>query len=143
MTPRAPHPSDRTQTVRSLVQELAHSIDQHLRSVTSQFDLTLTQAAALRELDQPLTQRELAGRLCCEPSNVTFVIDKLEGRAIIHRTAHPTDRRVKLIVLTAEGAALRTRMLEAAREAAPLQHLSDQELTDLEHALTRAIHPAP
>lgn len=135
----SPHLSDRTRTVRGLVHDLARALDQHLRSLTSQFDLTLTQAAALRELGQPLTQRELASRLCCEPSNVTFVIDKLEGRALIHRAAHPTDRRVNLLVLTDAGAETRTRLLSAMHDDGPLAHLSDAELEDLERALTRAL----
>lgn len=135
------HPDDRTSAVRTLARELARSFDEQFRTLTSAFDLTPTQAAALRELDEPLTQRDLAARLCCEPSNVTFVIDKLEDRSLIHRAAHPTDRRAKLLVLTEAGTRLRDHVLAALQDNEPLRHLTDQELTNLQRVLERAVEP--
>ncbi|MFG1689299.1 MarR family transcriptional regulator [Nonomuraea sp. NPDC049269] len=39
-----------------------------------------------------MTLRELSDRMSCEPSNATFIADKLEQRSLIERHAHPQDR---------------------------------------------------
>ena len=49
----------------------------------------------------------LAGMLFCDASNVTGIVDRLEARGLIERRPSPKDRRVKLLVLTKEGARLR------------------------------------
>ena len=54
--------------------------------------------------------RELAGHMRCDASNVTGLADRLEGRGLIVRAAGPGDRRVKRLVLTDEGRAVRDRL---------------------------------
>jgi MarR family transcriptional regulator, organic hydroperoxide resistance regulator len=130
---------DRTRVIRGLVRELASSFDEHMRSLTSRFQLTLTQAAALRELSSDLTMRELADRLCCEPSNVTFVVDRLEERGLLDRRPHPKDRRAKQLVLTTAGHTMRGELLAALDRHAPLQHLSETQLHALERELLSAL----
>jgi MarR family transcriptional regulator, organic hydroperoxide resistance regulator len=49
----------------------------------------------------------LAGMLFCDASNVTGIVDRLEARGLIERRPSPKDRRVKLLVLTEEGARVR------------------------------------
>ena len=134
-------PRDRTRTIRGLAHELANSFDAHMRSLTSQFGLSTTQAAALRELSSDLSMRELADRLCCQPSNVTFVVDRLEERGLLDRRPHPSDRRTKQLVLTSAGHALRGELLAALNRDPPLQHLSDLQLATLEQDLVRALRP--
>lgn len=95
-----------------LVNGLAQRITDHVRVRAATLGLTAAQATALREMSGPMTMRELAERMTCEPSNTTFVVDKLEKQGLVERHPHPTDRRAKHLVLTAEGAALRTRLLE-------------------------------
>jgi DNA-binding MarR family transcriptional regulator len=75
------------------VTELAKQIDDHLRSHVHGLGLTPSQALALRELQSPLAMRELATRMACEASNVTFVVDRLEAGGLVERVAHPDDRR--------------------------------------------------
>lgn len=110
-----------------------------MRKSVSDLDLTTTQAAALRELTEPRTQTELANRLACEPSNVTFVIDKLEKRGLVRRAPHPTDRRVKVLHLTPNGASVRAQMIDTFEESSPLNRLSARELTQLESLLAKAV----
>ena len=50
-----------------------------------------------------LTQRQLAEILKVTPRNVTALIDALEGTDFVRRTAHATDRRAVVIVLTKKG----------------------------------------
>jgi DNA-binding MarR family transcriptional regulator len=65
---------------------------------------------ALRRIaGRPMPMRELAGLLGVDPPNLTVVIDDLERSGLVERHAHPTDRRVKLVVATPKGVALARR----------------------------------
>jgi DNA-binding MarR family transcriptional regulator len=46
----------------------------------------------------------------CDPSFVTLVADMLEKRGLARREPHPVDRRIKNLVLTDEGLALKLRV---------------------------------
>jgi DNA-binding MarR family transcriptional regulator len=122
-----------------LVSELARRIDDHVRQRVVQFELTGPQAVALRELTGPMTMRELALRMGCEPSNVTFVADRLEKQGIIERQAHPHDRRAKRLALTAHGAALREQLIEVLSHDSPLTGLSHEEQKALQGLLLKAV----
>lgn len=122
-----------------LVTELAKQIDDHLRSHLHGLGLTPSQAMALRELGSPLTMRELAGRMACEASNVTFVVDRLEAGGLVERTAHPDDRRAKRVRLTAEGRSLRARLVRQLTKDSPLDALDAQDRLQLEGLLAKAV----
>jgi DNA-binding MarR family transcriptional regulator len=83
--------------------------------------LTQTRAKVLWVLGKAerITQRELAAELKVTPRNVTTLIDALEETGFVRRTAHPTDRRAAVIVLTPKGqksvARLQSEMTEFAR----------------------------
>ncbi|MEU1670052.1 MarR family transcriptional regulator [Streptomyces sparsogenes] len=121
-----------------LVNGVAHQIAEHLRQRAATLGLTAAQATALRELSGPMTMRELAERMSCEPSNATFVVDKLEKQSLIERRPHPTDRRAKQLVLTSEGTALRGRLLELLGADSPLAGLTQDEQQTLQKLLERA-----
>lgn len=121
-----------------LVHQLAQRLDVPVRRVGEQLGLTATQVIALRELSEPITARELANRMYCEPSNATFVLDRLEEQGILERHPHPTDRRAKQIVLTATSERRRAAVLEQLRTQSPLGPLTEAEhesLRDLLHTL--------
>jgi DNA-binding MarR family transcriptional regulator len=122
-----------------LVNGLAQQIADHVRDRAITLGLTAPQATALREMAGPMTMRELAERMSCEPSNATFVVDKLEKQGLIERHAHATDRRAKQLVLTPDGAALRERLLELLTEDSPLAGLNPQEQRTLQSLLQQAI----
>jgi len=65
---------------------------------------------ALHTLDCPMAMKELGKRMHCDPSFVTLLADMLEKRGLARREPHPADRRVKNIVLTSEGEALKRRV---------------------------------
>ncbi len=71
---------------------------------------------ALRALDQPRTMSEIAAVLHCDNSNVTGIVDGLEERGLVLRTASERDRRVKLIALTADGRRVRARLMRAVEK---------------------------
>ncbi|MGW7318904.1 MarR family winged helix-turn-helix transcriptional regulator [Streptomyces sp. NPDC054854] len=122
-----------------LVNGLAQQIAEHVRERAATLGLTSAQAVALREMSGPMTMRDLAGRMSCEPSNTTFVIDKLEKQRLVERHPHPTDRRAKHLVLTAEGTELRARLLALLAVDSPLAGLAPQEQSVLHGLLERAI----
>ena len=54
-----------------------------------------------------MAMKELGKRMHCDPSFVTLVADMLEKRGLARREPHPADRRVKNLVLTSDGEALK------------------------------------
>ncbi|WP_129843090.1 MarR family transcriptional regulator [Streptomyces sp. RFCAC02] len=135
----SPDASARTEReLCGLVGALARKLDDHVRERAAALDLTGPQATALRELGGPLTMKELAARMSCEPSNATFVVDRLERRGLIERRPHPTDRRAKEIHLTAGGAELRERLMDLLAHRSPVAALSGHEQDELRRLLLRA-----
>ncbi|TGB14181.1 MarR family transcriptional regulator [Streptomyces palmae] len=114
-------------------------MDAHQRGRVAELDLTPTQAKALEELGEPKTARELAAVLCCEPPNVTYVMDKMEKQGLVVRQPHPTDRRAKQLVLTEEGRALRLELLRRIGADSPLDHLPEEGREELRLHLLRAL----
>ncbi|MCG6497727.1 MarR family winged helix-turn-helix transcriptional regulator [Kitasatospora sp. A2-31] len=122
-----------------LVNGLAQRIAEHVRERAATLGLTSAQATALREMSGPMTMRELAERMCCEPSNATFVVDRLEKQRLVERRPHPTDRRAKHLVLTAEGAALRERLLGLLALDSPLSTLTAEDQRVLHGLLEQVV----
>jgi DNA-binding MarR family transcriptional regulator len=58
---------------------------------------------ALSEAGDSLPLGQLADRLACVKSNVTQLVDRLEGDGFVARKLDPTDRRTRLAVLTPAG----------------------------------------
>jgi MarR family transcriptional regulator, organic hydroperoxide resistance regulator len=107
-----------------------------------QVDLAPAQARALHELDleRPISMRELAERLKADPSNVTGLIDRLEARGLVERRAHPSDRRIKGLALTAAGATLRARLLARLYSAPPaVASLAERDQRALRDVLQRVL----
>ena len=89
----------------------------------------------------------LAGKLFCDASNVTGIVDRLEARDLIERRPADYDRRVKLLVLTAEGERVRAvaheQMTQPPPEIAALPLAHQRALRDaLRAAVAGATVPA-
>ena len=87
-----------------------------LLAIAQEFELAPQQLYALKLLREPLSMGELAGRLACDSSNVTGITDRLEQRGLVERRGADYDRRVKLLVLTAEGTTMRDAIMERMSE---------------------------
>ena len=123
-----------------LVHELDTQSYARQRERVGKLGLTIGQASALRELTGPMTLRELAVRMACEPSNAIVVIDQLESQQLLERRPHPTDRRAKQLMLTPDGAERREKLLESLRGEEPLlTGLTQQEQDTLQDLLHRAL----
>jgi DNA-binding MarR family transcriptional regulator len=90
--------------------------------------------------DRPIPMGELAETLSCDASNVTGLIDRLESRGLIRRRPSETDRRVKVLHLTATGTRLRALLLD--RMTAPpaaFERLSARDQRELVKILSRLL----
>lgn len=76
--------------------------------------LSPVSAWALVQLDpeHPISQKELAGRLRCNPSTVVDPTDRLEQGGLVTRQPHPADRRVNVLVVTPRGRQVRDELIE-------------------------------
>lgn len=105
-----------------------------------EFGLTPNDARALGSLEgkSGRTMGSLAEEWKCDASTATWIVDRLEAKGLVRRQAHPTDRRVKLVVLTPKGARLKAKNME--RMYLPPRALLDLDLADLvilRNAVTR------
>jgi DNA-binding MarR family transcriptional regulator len=87
---------------------------------------------ALLELQPgaPRSMGALAEALHCDASNATWLVDRLEERALVERGTVPTDRRVKTVALTPLGAKTRAAVIERLNE--PPEDLLELDREDLE-----------
>lgn len=98
---------------------LLDAMHKHLAVAAERVDLTVSQAMLLRSLGEPASMSESAEAMACDPSNVTGLIDRLEKRGLVVRRPDPDDRRVRLLVLTAEGRRTRARFERALAKGMP------------------------
>jgi len=75
----------------------------HVNYLLEDIGMTNTDYWALRSVEGPMPMKDLAHCMNIDPSYVTLVADRLEELGLIERQAHPTDRRVKNLVLTSRG----------------------------------------
>jgi len=86
-------------THQLMVAELDRLLKPHSLSRTA--FLLMATLLISRDYTRPLGQ--LSKHLMVHPTTVTLVIDQLEGRDLVTRRPHPTDRRTVLATLTEEG----------------------------------------
>lgn len=118
-------------------------------ALAQEYDLAPMQMHALRVLEPGTTRtmREVADALLCDPSNVTGIVDRLEARGLIERTAAPHDRRAKLLAVTAEGERVRAEIDRRLRQPPPaitaLSLTEQRTLRDLMHKVLTATEQPP
>ena len=114
--------------------------------VALQLDLSPKQLGVIWRLDPdgPGTpMRAIAQSLFCDASYVTDLVDRLEERGLIVRSPDPSDRRVKLLKLTAKGTKLRQTALERLYDPpAGFERLTPEEQRTLARLLEKAAEPA-
>jgi len=136
----APAEADLGNEAWSLLQRVVFSQRPRWMAVIREYDLVPPHWIALQTLDEPKPMGELAKQLACDSSNVTWITDRLEERGLVERHAAEHDRRVKLLVLTAKGRALRAEIEERLSEAPPpIAALSPEDQRTLRDVLSRAV----
>jgi DNA-binding MarR family transcriptional regulator len=102
--------------------------------------LTPNDARALWSLDEKEGRPigTLAQDWECDPSNATFIIDRLERAGLAERRESPADRRVKLVGLTVKGAKTKEELLAEYRTPPPeLFELGEVDLKTLIEVLSK------
>lgn len=85
-----------------------------------------------------IPMREIAQHFGVDSSYVTTLVDDLEANGLAERRPHPTDRRVKTIVLTPKGIEARRRIEELMYQPPKcFGALSETELTQLSRLLDK------
>lgn len=99
---------------------------------------------ALHTLECPMAMKELGKRMHCDPSFVTLVTDMLEKRGLAHREPHLADRRIKNVVLTEDGLALRQKVEAEMTARMPWNSaLSEDERAQLLALIRKMLAAAP
>jgi DNA-binding MarR family transcriptional regulator len=120
-----------------------HTLEARLEAAVEPFELSLAKFGVLARLasaGESLSLRALAERCACVKSNITQLVDRLEGEGLVTREDDAQDRRSVRAVLTRRG---RERHAAAARalqavEQEVFRPLSPQQRDDL-LALVRAL----
>jgi DNA-binding MarR family transcriptional regulator len=117
-------------------------------AVLERLGLTPAESRALTSLDPNAgrSMRSLAEAWACDPSNATWLVDKLEHQGLARRVAQDGDRRVKSVVLTPKGKRLRAELLESQyTPPRDLAALPQRDLKALNAATSKlpARHPIP
>jgi DNA-binding MarR family transcriptional regulator len=128
------------------ITELLTAGDAHDRvhDVSAGLGLTVGLLRALKELPEGegVSMRRLAEEWKCDASYVTGVIDHLEARGFAKRRPHPTDRRVKHVVLTMSGRRARQKadklLAVPPRSFATLTAAEQRQLRDLMRKIVAA-----
>jgi len=112
-------------------------------SFFSRWDLGPSQFNILNLLflnPEGLSQTELSRRLIMNRSNVTGLVDRLEERGLLQRTAAESDRRAYRVVLTTAGKNLLEKILPTYHGAAERvwQHLAPPQTAEVIALLRQA-----
>jgi MarR family transcriptional regulator for hemolysin len=104
--------------------------------------------AVIAKASEPLAQTELAHRLGVEDPTMVAMIDRLVKAGFVTRVPSQTDRRVKLIVLTASGHQLFKKVKAEADNfraeiLAPIDAKQLRAATELLETLQAAAEAAP
>jgi DNA-binding MarR family transcriptional regulator len=111
-------------------------------AVLDRLGLTPGESRALHSLDPQAgrSMRSLADEWICDPSNATWLVDRLEHQGLARRIARDGDRRVKAVVLTTKGKKIRSQLIES--QYTPPRDLLALPQRDLE-ALSAAASKLP
>lgn len=106
-------PDQLAEEISSLFNRAAFRLKDHQFDCLERFKLTAIQANALWRIGprESLSVGALADRFSADPSNLASPLVALEKRGLLTRRPAAHDRRVRTIRLTAEGRALRERLM--------------------------------
>ncbi len=138
-----------TAPLRTQLAEAAYALhaalEHELHDTLDELELTMPLSDAVWQLDPelgPLSRRALAERLRCDPSNVTFLIDRLDERCLVSRSRADSDRRVKALALTPTGIEVRNRLISTIAESPMFGELTIAQQRQLADLLQRCVWTA-
>jgi len=92
-----------------------HLLDLHL----GQYNIVSFQLGILRVLQKfgPLSQVDLGLTMGIDKASMVKFVDALEALGYLVRTAHPSDRRIKMLKIKKSGRAILPELIQAAKSA--------------------------
>jgi DNA-binding MarR family transcriptional regulator len=104
---------EEAEEISSLFNRLAFRLKDHQFACLERFKLSAIQANALWRMgpQESVSVGALADRFWADPSNLAQPLEALERRGLLTRRPAAHDRRVRTVRLTAEGRALRERLM--------------------------------
>jgi DNA-binding MarR family transcriptional regulator len=97
----------------ALVVESLGGWEDRMNEAAEHAGLSPVSAWALIQIDpeRPISQKELAALLHCNPSTVVDPTDRLEKGGLVIRQTNPRDRRSNVLVVTAQGKRVREELI--------------------------------
>lgn len=127
----APGTYEETRRLSQLLVAVAEQSKANFAESIAEFDIPVHLARTILVLDLPAPMRELADKLNCDRSYITSLADQLEERGLVERI-QGSDRRIKLLALTAAGSMLREEMSDAVtKHSLVLQRLTGAQRVQL------------
>ena len=126
-----------SEEISSLFNRASFRLKDHQFDCLERFELSPLQANALWRMDPhgALPVGALAERFRSDPSNLSGPLEALEERGLVVRRPAAHDRRVRTVALTAQGRALRQRLMACLFDeppvVAPLSTAERRALRDL------------
>lgn len=111
-----------SEEISSLFNRVSFRLKDHQFACLERFELSPIQANALWRMDprEALSVGTLAERFRSDPSNLAAPLEGLEERGLVVRRPAAHDRRVRMVRLTAEGRALRKRLMSCLFNEPPV-----------------------
>ena len=132
----------RAQELWALIVESYRGWEERVNAASSAAGLSPISAWALIQLDpeNPISQKELAGRLHCHPSTVVDPTDRLEESGLVIRRANAADRRINVLIVTAKGRQVREELIGRLFEPpAALRRLPAEDQKRFRDAMLEAV----
>ncbi len=103
----------RAEELWALVIETLAGWEERANAAAADAGLSPVSAWALVQLEPaaPVSQKELAARMKCNPSTVVDPTDRLEEAGLVIRRPNPDDRRVNVLVVTPKGVRVRKKLI--------------------------------
>jgi DNA-binding MarR family transcriptional regulator len=116
--------------------------EQRMNEAAATARLSPVAAWALIQLDpdHPMSQKDLAARLRCNPSTVVDSTDRLEEAGFVVRQPNPADRRINVLLVTKAGRRARDELLHRLLEPPAAFHkLSAREQSRFRNVMAAAL----
>ena len=116
--------------------------EERVNTAAAAVGLSPVSAWALVQLDpdNPISQKQLAARLQCNPSTVVDPTDRLEQSGLVIRQPNPADRRVNVLVVTPAGRRVREGLIDRLFEPpVAFQRLSAREQARFRDVMLAAV----
>ena len=131
------------QDIFDAMTEFIGQVMQRGERLADSFDVPVSCMKAIHRVEGAVSMKDLGRMMHCDPSFVTMVADALEERGLARREPNPADRRIKNLVLTEHGlavkAAIEQAMLGQMPWALALDSAERQQLLDLIRKMSRAM----